>query len=369
MSVELRTGKGSGKGAPPVLHFYFNGKNFCENYGYPDEGTYLRELSSKYYDGYYPFQPHELKEVATNFKQFLETYLRKTPDEISYSELEHLIKETEEYPKNEMLIELLEGTFGLKFDEAADVNKIVLQELFIIFKEQFEKYDGDDKEEVLEKLNMIDSKFETIVWPHGGGPAGGFRLATLDPRFWESWMHRFGTGIAGGAAGGGGASGGASGSARMKYTPKKRRSTRRKRRTTRKRRRSTRRKRRTTRKRRKTRKTRKTRRSTRRKRRTRKTRKGKGMEYFLKGLDGTEKMGDWRPITDHKDAGKDFATSRWRDVKKELIRRGGRDWSPPVAVTPFTAPQVAEGAAPPILTAVAVPPFTAGRGTDRYAPY
>ena len=130
------------------------------------------------------------------------------------------------------------------------------------------------------------------------------------------------------------------------------------------------------------------------------------MEYFLKGLDGTEKMGDWRPITDHKDAGKDFGTSRWRDVKKELILRGGRDWSPPVAAVTQVAE--AQGAAPPvapILTAVAVPPFTAphfaappipttpppglpapdavyapantlagprgvaGRGTDRYAPY
>ena len=100
---------------------------------------------------------------------------------------------------------------------------------------------------------------------------------------------------------------------KMKYTPKKRRKSKRSTRKRRKSKRSIRRKRRS-------RRTRKTRRSTRKKRRTRKT--GKGMEYFLKGLDGTEKMGSgWNPSDDYKYGGGDFRTAAWRDVKEELDNR------------------------------------------------
>ena len=45
------------------------------------------------------------------------------------------------------------------------------------------------------------------------------------------------------------------------------------------------------------------------------------MEYFLKGLDGREKMSEWDPEDAYIDAGKGFGIARWIDVQKELRAR------------------------------------------------
>ena len=210
MKVEIKPTKGR-KGNSPVLYFYFMWKVFSENYTYPHKGTYLNELSLKYYDGNYPFRADELNEVVAYLKLFLETYLEETVYDLEHAGFSPF--QPRDFIRTQMLIDTLTGTFRIQFEEAKDVNKIVLQELFVIFKDKFkEEYDGVYKEEVVRKLDAIDTNFKKIVWPYDTGPADGFYPKTLDKEFWDIWMLRFGTGMVGvGAAGVGAAGVGAAG--------------------------------------------------------------------------------------------------------------------------------------------------------------